>query len=283
MLGNFIPTGYSMESLPPELISQVLDFIIPATGSRRWPEIKLAGYATLSRRWQAFIEPCTFSDISINDPKRLEEFQQIISISHRRSYVKKIYLRVKLESYDEEARARFETDEEHQRNNKIFNSTISALFRILADWPKEAGIELGISAWCPSDYCDRQRRLAAAMWRGNDLLGWRYEKSYLEFSRTTTDSECPPVHAVTYLSVEGLRDERPIEPASSVLIALKLPQLNRVHLMMKDEWRRDKQTRQRLRNGSSQVLVEPVVVIILAYSKSSYMSYPTFSKMKDPN
>jgi hypothetical protein len=88
--------------------------------------------------------------------------------------VKKIYLSVKLESYNEEARARFETNEEHQRNNKILNTTISALFRILADWPKNARIGLDISAWCPSDSCDRQRRRAAAMSRVNDLLGRRY-------------------------------------------------------------------------------------------------------------
>jgi hypothetical protein len=238
-----------MESLPSELISRVLDYIIPTKGSRRYPGIKLARYATLSRRWQAIIERCTFSDICINTPKRLEEFQQIVSKSHRRSYVQLIYLRVKLESYDEQARARFETDEEHQRNNKIFNTTISALFRILADWPKDTGIELDIQAWCPSDSCDRHRRRAARMSRVNDLFSRRYETSYLEFSRTTTEAECPPVHAVTCLSIQGIRGERAIEPASSVFTALKLPQLNRVCLEMKDECRRDEQLRQRLRNG----------------------------------
>lgn len=87
------------------------------------------------------------------------------------------------------------------------------------------------------------------MWRGNDLLGPRYEKSYLELSRTITDADCPPVHAVTSLFVDGLRDGRPIELASNVFIALKLPQLNRVHLMIRDECRRDEQTRQRLQNS----------------------------------
>jgi hypothetical protein len=83
----------------------------------------------------------------------------------------------------------------------------------------------------------------------NDLLSQRYERSYLEFSRTTSDSECPPVPAITYLSIYGVGRLWLIDPASSVFIALKLPRLNGLGLCMKDECKGDEKLRQRLRNG----------------------------------
>jgi hypothetical protein len=246
---------YKMESLPPELISRVVDYIISDRDAGRHPRISLAPYATLDRRWQAIIERQTFSDICINTTKRLEEFQRLVSTTHRRASIRIIALRVELESYDEKARARFETDEERQRNNKIFTTTISTLFRTLSGWSDIAGIHLDIRAQSPSDYLalksngEIKQRLREAKSRVNDLLSQRYERSYLKFSRTTTDSECPPVFAIASLSIQGLAKERLIEPASSVLIASKLPRLNHVQLNMKDECKRDEQLRQRLRNG----------------------------------
>jgi hypothetical protein len=246
---------YKMESLPPELISRVVDYIISDRDAGRHPRISLAPYATLDRRWQAIIERQTFSDICINTTKRLEEFQRLVSTTHRRASIRIIALRVELESYDEKARARFETDEERQRNNKIFTTTISTLFRTLSGWSDIAGIHLGIRAQSPSDYLalksngEIKQRLREAKSRVNDLLSQRYERSYLEFSRTTTDSECPPVFAIASLSIQGLAKERLIEPASSVLIASKLPRLNCVRLCMKDDCKRDEQLRERLRNG----------------------------------
>jgi hypothetical protein len=242
-----------MESLPPELISRVVDYIISDKPARRHSRISLAPYATVDRRWQVIIERHTFSDICIKTTKRLEEFQRLVSTTHRRASIRRIALLVELESYDEKARPRFETDEERQRNNKIFTTTISTLFRTLSGWSDIAGIHLNIKAQSPSDYLaskgEIKQRVRAARSRVNDLLSQRYERSYLEFSRTTTDSECPPVSAIASLSIQGLAKDRLIEPASSVLIASKLPRLNRVRLFMKDECKRDEQLRQRLRNG----------------------------------
>jgi hypothetical protein len=60
----------------------------------------------------------------------------------------------------------------------------------------------------------------------NDLFERRYERSYLEFARETTDAECPPILAITDLSMPGVVRERLIKPASSVFIVMTLPQLN---------------------------------------------------------
>jgi hypothetical protein len=203
-----------MESLPPELISRVVDYIIPDKPAGRHPRVSLAPYATVDRRWQVIIERHTFSEICINTTKRLGEFQRLVSTTHRRASLRIIVLLVELELYNEKARARFETDEERQRNNKIFTTTISTLFRTLSGWSDIAGIHLDIKAQSPSDYLalkskgEIKQRLRAAKSRVDDLLSQRYERSYLEFFRTTTDSECPPVSAIASLSIQGLGKER---------------------------------------------------------------------------
>ena len=88
-LSNFRPQicNYNMDSLPSELISRVVDAMIPVGHSRRFPGISLAPYATLDRRWQTIIESCTFSDIRVNTPQRMEEFQRLVSGPRRRSCV----------------------------------------------------------------------------------------------------------------------------------------------------------------------------------------------------
>lgn len=245
---------HKMESLPPELISRILDYIIDGR-LRSHPGISLAPYATLSRRWQAEIERCTFSYIYITTPRRLEEFERLLWTPRRRSCVRFIQLVVELESYDEKARAHFETDEERQRNDEIFTTTIGSVFEILSDWPANLDIGVDIKARSPGDYLaiknpkERRQRKRAAAERVNDLLNKRYERSYLKFSRTTTETECPVVPAVTALSIRGVANGRLIEPASSVFIASKLPRLNRVDLNMQDDCRRDEQLRQLLRSG----------------------------------
>lgn len=141
------------------------------------------------------------------------------------------------------------------RQTRNANKTTRTLPRQLAHFSKsyQAGqmmlltSSFSIQAKSPSDFLDiKQRRKQAARSRLDDLLDKRYERSYLEFSRTTADVECPSVHIVTYLSIRGLRKERVIEPASSIFIASKLPRLNRVELLIGDKYKRDERLRQRL-------------------------------------
>lgn len=117
-----------MDSLPPELISRVADYI----NTRAWyePKLQLVPYATVSRRWQAEIERRTFSTIYPHRAKRFQEFEQLASNAYRRSCIRHIDLTVELESYDEKARGNFETDEEHQRNNKIFTTTTTGVIHV---------------------------------------------------------------------------------------------------------------------------------------------------------
>lgn len=179
--------------LPPELIRQVVSYInAPPSGPHKQQSRHkgLSRYATVNRDWQAIIEELTFSTLHLKTAKRLEEFKSLNLDSRRKSCVRGIDLRVELESYDVAARARFETDEEHARNNKIFTEAITSALQILASWPNnERRIALSIEAWSPSDWgaiADRkaniQRRREARFDRTSDLLHRRFERAYLRWN-----------------------------------------------------------------------------------------------------
>ena len=93
-----------MDSLPPELISLVLDLMI-TKGNHADRSPSLASYVTLGRHWQAIIERHTFAKIRIHTAERMEEFQRILTDPRRRSCIQLIKLVVRLESYDIQARA----------------------------------------------------------------------------------------------------------------------------------------------------------------------------------
>ncbi|KAJ5771066.1 uncharacterized protein N7511_003117 [Penicillium nucicola] len=146
--------------LPLEMLQIVLELIIAEENANVPPYVakntNLAPYATFNRDWQAIIERQTFSSIKISTNKRLAEFNKLpwvqLSWSQRRSHIQKIYFIVELESYDGEARTRYENEQEIQRNSKFFTTSIQSLFNALSEWPdNEAGISLSIMAQSPGD------------------------------------------------------------------------------------------------------------------------------------
>lgn len=245
--------------LPPELTARVISYLtIPDNFNpyKIQEPARVAQYATVSRDWQMIVERHTFSTLHLTTPQRLTEFEQIVAQNaRRRSYVRNVNLLVQLESYDVEARAKFETAEEHRRNNEIFTRTIQSLFKILQSWPEDqTGIHLSIKAQSPSDAVpgkEGQRRMKEARKnRAKDLLERRFEKCYLQFSEESLDG-LPAVGAVTTLSVDaGYRFQRLISPASCAIIASKLPRLQNASLVLLDNEKRDLALRKRNRNGN---------------------------------
>ncbi|KAJ5970394.1 uncharacterized protein N7479_000312 [Penicillium vulpinum] len=105
--------------LPPELIQIVLDFIIAEENAKYPPyftqNTNLTSYATINCDWQ------------------------------RRSHVREIHFIAELDSYDGEARTRYENEEEMLQNSKVFTTSIQSLFNSLSEWPdNELGISLGL-------------------------------------------------------------------------------------------------------------------------------------------
>lgn len=250
--------------LPPELTRRVVLYInAPPSGlhEQRSHQDGRSKYATVNRDWQAIIEERTFSTLHLRTAKRLEEFKSLNLGPRRKSCVRKIDLRVELESYDVAARARFETDEEHARNNKIFTEAITSVLQVLASWPNnEPGIALFIAALSPSDWgaiADRkaniQRRKAARFDRTSDLLDRRFERAYLRWNGSPGSLSIPVIREI---HVNGLSTSRLIEPSSCALIASNLPNLRRIYLDLKDECKRDKPLRRSNRNSVSSYILD---------------------------
>jgi hypothetical protein len=254
--------------LPPELTAIVISYLTlppdynPALFQDPSP---VAQYASVSRQWQGIVERHTFSTLHLTTPQRLTEFEKlVVQNARRRSYVRNINLLVQLESYDVEARAHFETVEEHRRNNVIFTKTIQTLFGILHSWPSaddKTDMQLSIKAQSPGDAVPsiegRKRSLEARQHPTRDLLSRRFEQNYLQFDEGSLD-DLPAVNAITELSVDaGYRGQRFITPASCAMIASKLPRLRTVWATLCDCEKRDLALRKRNRNGKKQSLFYP--------------------------
>ncbi|KAL4863435.1 hypothetical protein BDV12DRAFT_202109 [Aspergillus spectabilis] len=91
--------------------------------------------------------------LKLNTPERLAEFETSFARNAQRQlHLPKIDYILQLESYSIEARADFETAEEHERNNKIFVHSTQFLLESLASWPEDrAKLELSFKAQSPSD------------------------------------------------------------------------------------------------------------------------------------
>ncbi|KAJ6131694.1 hypothetical protein N7471_006909 [Penicillium samsonianum] len=267
--------------LPPELIQIVLEFIIADENANVPPYVtqstNLAPYATVNRDWQAIIESQTFSSIKIDTNKRLAEFKQLpwdqLSWSQRRSHIRKIHFIVELESYDGEARTRYENEEEIQRNSKAFTTSIQSLFNALSEWSdNEAGISLSIMAQSPGDISAqgpeamKQRGWGKSHLLTDDIGHKRYDRSYLQFNEEAVGAQCRAVPIITRLDIIGAMGHRKLEPASSSLIASKLPRLHDLYLTLDDNCKWDSQLRERRRNefaDSSQFL--PLTIRVLSF------------------
>lgn len=250
--------------LPLELLQIVLELIIAEENANVPPYVtqntNLAPYATVNRDWQAIIEGQTFSSIKINTNKRLAEFKKLpwdqLSWCQRRSYIQKIHFIVELESYDGEARTRYENEEEMQRNSKVFTTSIQSLFNALSKWPdNEAGISLSIMAQSPGDISAqgpevrKQRGWGKSRLLTDDIWDKRYERSYLQFNEEAVGAQCRAVPIITCLNIIGAMGHRKLEPSSSSFIASKLPRLYDLYLTLDDTCKWDPQLRKRRRNG----------------------------------
>jgi hypothetical protein len=226
--------------LPPELLAEVISNL----------DTDLAQYLTVSREWQAAIERQTFAEIKLNTSERLAEFHEIVAKNRwRRTCLRRVEVIVQLEAYSVEARPRFETAEEHARNNTIFVHWVRAVLKSLALWSEQdrADVGLWLQAQSPSDLLDRQRLRAARMEPETDLLQARFEHSYLYVSQNDLE-DLASVNAVTFLLVTG--PHRMINPASCSYLAAKLPRLRKAELALSDNEKRYPELRKRNREGN---------------------------------
>ena len=255
----------SPSDMPSELVTFIVSHLITPSetapaGQFQTPD-KVAIYATVSKDWQKCIERHTFSSIQLT-PARLDEFDQLLR-GPRRKYVRLIALDVVLDSYNDEACCRYETEEDQQKNNRLFIRTLRHLFLTISSWEgvqeAELGIHMSVEVYSPSDLSrlgqeeGRARRaLKNRIGRANDILDGRFDKSYLRLVNPENDGEAfalpHSVSAITEIDITA-GYLRHMCPASCSLILSKLSGLRAFNGYLWDNERKDLALRERARHG----------------------------------
>ncbi|KAI0014330.1 hypothetical protein F4779DRAFT_5747 [Xylariaceae sp. FL0662B] len=224
-----------MDRLPQDIYDEIGEHLSKLSVDQH----PLAALATLSRRWQGAIERQTFREISVKSTSTdLERFRDIVQ-HNRRRYARKLNYLIVLPAYSEDARARFEREEDRRANDDVFTTAIHRLFHILKFWDvgKDGYIEFLIKdVYSTSDHeflvhaLFPKRRQAVNLWgfrtdgsaarRVVDLWAWRYMYSYLRLLRS---SDLPVVPVIT--SFWTFPFTRRICDRVAIDIAAKLPNL----------------------------------------------------------
>ena len=115
---------------------------------------QLASYATVSRYWQAIIEPGIFKRIRVT-PSRIPELDQMTR--RNRHHVKFLWICLELERYGCDACS---PDDDDDYSVLLFNSpaddiavkiAIQSLFLVLGEWDSTSSLTLDISVYSTSD------------------------------------------------------------------------------------------------------------------------------------
>ena len=244
--------------LPPEITGHIVSLLAnPLTYKNS--KLELPQYASVNRDWQASVEERSWATLRVKTgtPLNLDQFERLTNDLRRQSYIRNIELIVELEPYDEAARAHFETESEHERNNQIFSEATRSVLHIIVKWQANKpgtslpGISLSIQVQSPSDLVASPNRLrrkkAARAERTTDILNRRFEKNYLRLD--AFESQVEPLGIVHTLTIEASSDRRQIEAASCARLASQFPCLHTLNLSLNDTCKRDKGLRKRNRDG----------------------------------
>jgi hypothetical protein len=108
----------------------------------------IALYTTVSREWQAIIEPHNFNRLKVTT-SRLASFGE--NVYRSRGLVRYIWLCIELQEYDRFLYEEGETDAWHECNTEIIKRAIQELFLALSTWEASKSLFLDISVHAPSD------------------------------------------------------------------------------------------------------------------------------------
>ncbi|EGR48441.1 uncharacterized protein TRIREDRAFT_107866 [Trichoderma reesei QM6a] len=148
----------SWTRLPVELRQKILNFVGSPFSGRQYDGLaspKLAPFATVCREWQVFFETCTFRRLVL-DPDSLARFDTIIRRRDSRlGYIRKLWLRIKLSTYNCPDCNYPEDVVTQNLNNGIFTDCILSLLGTLKLWVPARhgaqGLVLMLSVSSPSD------------------------------------------------------------------------------------------------------------------------------------
>ncbi|KAK4041055.1 hypothetical protein C8A01DRAFT_34899 [Parachaetomium inaequale] len=137
-----------MDKLPAEIIHLIISHLEPP----------LAGYATVSSRWQDAIESHTLRSIGASsDDASFGQFQAVFATPRRRALLRKLVFHVQLPPPSEKRIRKLQSRREAAANNLAYTRALVALFSYLHTWEHEEGaarLALEVSVSSPMDNYD---------------------------------------------------------------------------------------------------------------------------------
>lgn len=192
---------------------------------------------TLSRSWQRSIEAYTFRELDVKSAD-LDALASILrsASTTRLSSIKHLRFHLILPTYNEDACAEYETDEDRAANNRVATEKISTLLMILssAQWPADQNLALRIRIHSPMDGVHRgpeklwEHMEAAQLGDRRDVFSDRYRYSSISVSDTAYTVPC-----VTRFTLER-QDTRFLDPGSEIALTEAFPRLEFVCWSCKD-------------------------------------------------
>ncbi|RDL35090.1 Uncharacterized protein BP5553_07021 [Venustampulla echinocandica] len=149
-------------NLAAEIRLMILEMVLEGYSFKSEPYAR-ARYASVCREWQPVFEQRNFQRLVLDQARiyGLEEFMGKEATSHRRDYLKHLFLRVRLDEYDCTVCQSKEDNETIKNNNGIFSKAVWNLLIILSKWTRSAcsrgrggrqqGLTLELGAYSPSD------------------------------------------------------------------------------------------------------------------------------------
>ncbi|KAI2471528.1 hypothetical protein F4781DRAFT_420551 [Annulohypoxylon bovei var. microspora] len=266
----------SINSLPYEVRQEIYSLIVRQTDShsRNSGSIPtLSRYATVSKRWQEeFVEPLTFKELRVT-PKRLKDFNHIVTSPRRRSIVQTIHFHVSLDRYEQYLDGEQETSAERRRSAEILTAALKSIFRVMIHWRKSEtsprGLDLHLIVDSPSDssaLIGKKRGL---------LVTARGLTSYLKIDTETLS--LPHLDVFSGFRCSG----RHLQPTSALAIASRLRALEYLDLELNHDSTRSRDIEQR--NNFAMGLEEHAEAVrVLSLHRPSPMLTTSLSPQRQP-
>ncbi|XDG10595.1 hypothetical protein ABKA04_010210 [Annulohypoxylon sp. FPYF3050] len=186
------------------------------------PRIFCAPYAVISRRWQDFVEPWTFSSIELKDIE-LDTFVAIFADSRRRALLRHFTYYITLPTYGK-------SRHDFAQNQAATNNSILKLLNVLKDWD-DAGARLELRV-----VMVRYDHTAGGIQFAGIKSGTPSRYLILD------EVELPAVHCVASLKI-GACPGRALHPTATCQLAGAFPLLEKLYFEVLDPVNRQRRMR----------------------------------------
>ncbi|CAH0053988.1 unnamed protein product [Clonostachys solani] len=220
-----------MDHLPQEICDEIVSILAAE------PTAQLASYAAISRPWQMAVEKHTCRYFILSSDQ-VDEFNSFFATRHRRRFIRTLYFKVRLPTYDYlQLRRRYESEHDRRAHDQIFTAAIHHLFKSLSSWDPAVDSSLNLKItelMSPSDnelpeYSGMDQDDISESFFENDLGDQRYLYSYIQLLES---DDLPLVPVVESLLVTQFR--RKVAHCVPLQLAAKLPKLREATLLVDD-------------------------------------------------